>query len=238
MDLPVTSSAATPGTLISDAVTPDAVRKHALASIAARETHESPYRWHMLRAVLGPETIAAIYEIPADVPDLAGESGRREIHNKSRSYFDAETRASQPVAGAVCAAFQDPRTVAAIADAFGTDIEGTSLRIEYALDTDGFWLEPHTDLGVKRFTLLLYLSEGHEDLGTDIYDAARKPVGRSPFAPGAAMVFVPGDDTYHGFEKRPIRGVRRSLIVNYVTPEWRAREQLAYPETPVTARQG
>jgi hypothetical protein len=30
--------------------------------------------------------------------------------------------------------------------------------------------------------------------------------------------------------------VRKSLIINYVTAEWRAREQLAYPDTPVTGR--
>jgi hypothetical protein len=27
--------------------------------------------------------------------------------------------------------------------------------------------------------------------------------------------------------------VRTSVIVNYVTPEWRAREQLAFPTEPV-----
>jgi hypothetical protein len=31
-------------------------------------------------------------------------------------------------------------------------------RVEYAQDVDGFWLEPHTGLGVKTFTTLLYLS--------------------------------------------------------------------------------
>jgi hypothetical protein len=49
------------------------------------------------------------------------------------------------------------------------------------------------------------------------------------------MIFVPSKHTWHGFERRPIEGVRRSIIVNYVTNEWRAREQLAYPQTPVTA---
>ncbi len=49
------------------------------------------------------------------------------------------------------------------------------------------------------------------------------------------MIFVPGSDTWHGFEKRPIAGVRRSVILNYVTDEWRAREQLSYPEAPVRA---
>jgi hypothetical protein len=27
--------------------------------------------------------------------------------------------------------------------------------------------------------------------------------------------------------------VRTSLIINYVTNEWRAREQLAFPEAPI-----
>jgi hypothetical protein len=30
--------------------------------------------------------------------------------------------------------------------------------------------------------------------------------------------------------------IRKSLIVNYVSPEWRAREQLAYPDAPVAGR--
>ena len=49
------------------------------------------------------------------------------------------------------------------------------------------------------------------------------------------MIFVPADNTWHGFEPREIPGVRQSLILNYVTPEWRAREQLAFPDQPVTA---
>ncbi len=47
------------------------------------------------------------------------------------------------------------------------------------------------------------------------------------------MIFVPSDSTYHGFEPREIQGIRKSVIINYVTNEWRAREQLAYPATPV-----
>ena len=48
------------------------------------------------------------------------------------------------------------------------------------------------------------------------------------------MIFVPSNNTWHGFEKRPIHGVRRSIIVNYVTDAWRAREQLAFPHSPVS----
>ena len=132
-------------------------------------------------------------------------------------------------------AFQDSDIAGELADAFGAPLEGTFVRIEYAQDTDGFWLKPHTDIGVKMFTMLLYMSDDprHADLGTDIYADEATHVGRSPFEPNAAMIFVPAKDTWHGFERRPIPGVRRSIIVNYVTNEWRARDQLAFPEAPV-----
>jgi hypothetical protein len=87
------------------------------------------------------------------------------------------------------------------------------------------------------FTMLLYMSKNpqHRGLGTDIYDQDKKHVGASPFAPNAAMVFVPSNITFHGFEKRKIEGVRKSVIINYVTNEWRAREQLAFPDKPIAA---
>lgn len=47
------------------------------------------------------------------------------------------------------------------------------------------------------------------------------------------MIFIPGSDTWHGVEKRNFAGVRKSIIVNYVKPEWRSRHELAYPERPI-----
>ena len=46
-------------------------------------------------------------------------------------------------------------------------------------------------------------------------------------------MFVPSNISFHGFEKRKIDGVRKSIIINYVTNEWRAREQLAFPTQPI-----
>ena len=125
-------------------------------------------------------------------------------------------------------AFQAADTVELIERECGTDLSGTNLRIEYCQDTNGFWLEPHTDIGVKRFTMSIYLCRdwGAEELGTDIYDENSKHVARAPSPFNSAMLFIPGKNTFHGFERRPIKGVRRSLIVNYVGQEWRAREEL------------
>ena len=206
-----------------------------LKSVDSAKPSEQPYRHWILRGCFPTDSVEDIVTLPFDAPSLDGVSGKRELHNNTRKYFDVENRENFPVCEAVAQAFQDKRVTSHIEKVFNTDLKGTYLRVEFAQDIDGFWLEPHTDLGVKVFTMLLYLSKdpSHTDLGTDIYNGEKRHVARSPFAPNAAMVFVPGSNTYHGFEKRPIKGVRTSLIINYVTNEWRAREQLSFPEAPI-----
>lgn len=206
-----------------------------LKSIDNGKRSEQPYRHWSLTDCVPADTLDDMIVLPFEAPSLEGVSGKRELHNNTRKYFDVDNRKRFPVCEAVAQAFQGKRVTSRIEKAFGTNLKGTYLRMEFAQDIDGFWLEPHTDLGVKAFTMLLYLSKdpNHQDLGTDIYGPDKRHVGRSSFAPNGAMVFVPGDSTYHGFEKRPIKGVRTSLIINYVTNEWRAREQLAFPETPL-----
>jgi hypothetical protein len=215
-------------------VADDVVRSF-IRSIDSAKHADQPYRNWSLTACFPDDTVDDILALPFEAPSLDGVSGKRELHNNTRKYFDVDNRKHFPVCEAVAQAFQDKRVTSQIENVFGTNLAGTYLRIEFAQDIDGFWLEPHSDLGVKLFTMLLYLSKdpSHSDLGTDIYDTNKNRVGRSPFAPNAAMVFVPADNTFHGFEKRPIKGVRTSLIINYVTNEWRAREQLAFPEVPI-----
>ena len=203
------------------------------ASVGARRAFNDPYAWWMVDHAMPADVRRALNELPLPAPALDGLSGKRELHNDTRAYFAGETMARFPVMGAVARALQSPRVARAITEAFAAPIEGTYLRLEYAQDIDGFWLQPHTDLGVKKFTFLLYLSEGQDDLGTDIYRSEREHFGRPPFTPNSAMVFVPGDATWHGFEKRRIAGVRKSVILNYVTDEWRAKDQLSFPDEPV-----
>lgn len=209
------------------------IARRFLDSLAARQSFSAPYPHHLINNVLPPAVIHELANLPLSAPELHGVSGKRELHNDTRSYFDTAGMQRFPVMRAVADVFQSAPVAGAIARAFEAPIDDTFLRLEYAQDVDGFWLEPHTDLGVKKFTCLVYLSEGHEDLGTDIYATPGEHAARSPFAPGIAMVFVPSDRTWHGFERRPIAGVRKSIILNYVTHEWRAREQLSFPQDPV-----
>ncbi|MGD9805882.1 MAG: 2OG-Fe(II) oxygenase [Hyphomicrobiaceae bacterium] len=215
----------------------NAITTALLSSIEASEKLPRPYPHWFLTKCLPADVADDIADLPFPAPALGGVSGKRELHNATRRYFDVENRAKYPVVGAFAEAFQSRAVTDRIANYFGTKLGGTYLRLEYAQDTNGFWLEPHTDLGVKVFTMLLYLSKdpSHKNLGTDVYDAQKQHVGRSPFSPNAAMVFVPSTDTYHGFEPRQIDGIRKSIIINYVTDEWRAREQLSFPDMPIAA---
>ncbi len=205
------------------------------ASFAAGRESPAPYRHWFVDNCLPAHLVDQVLDLPFPAPALGGVSGKRELHNATRRYFDAENRAKFPFVDGICQAFQSPETVSTIETTFGTKLKGSYVRIEVAQDIDGFWLEPHTDLGVKMFTFLLYTSKvpSHQDLGTDIYDNDKKWVARSPFKSNSAMIFVPSNNTYHGFEGRKIEGVRKSLVINYVTNDWKARAQLAFPQTPV-----
>lgn len=206
-------------------------------SFARAQGFTEPYR-HWLLAEVFPETVArTLYDLPFAPVDVRGVSGKRELHNDARHYFDGVNNARFDECAAVAEAFQSPDIARAIEGAVGADLEGTYVRLEYAQDTDGFWLEPHTDLGVKRFTMLIYLGQAPDqgDLGTDLYSNRGTWAKRTAFTANTALVFVPGADTWHGLERRPVPGVRKSVIMNYVTGAWLARDQLAYPLDPIRA---
>ena len=214
-----------------------ALATHLRAALAAAQQGEAPFRHWALAAVLPPEICASVRALPFNIPDMAGIAGRRESINAQRSFFGAAQRAQFAVCDALAHAFQAPETVALLQRVCGTVLAGASLRIEYCQDTDGFWLEPHTDIGVKQFTMLVYLSDGPdaEAWGTDLLDPAGNLVARASGAFDTGLIFIPAPDTWHGFAPRRIEGVRRTLIINYVRPEWRARHELCFPETPVAA---
>ena len=214
-----------------------AVRASLIAAFSRARPDDAPYRHWTVSDVFPPGMTSDLRRLPFSAPDLGGVSGKRELHNDQRHYFDAANNARFETCAAVASAFQSLAVTRAIGRATGADLADSYVRLEYAQDIEGFWLQPHTDLGVKRFTMLIYLAEGvgQANLGTDIYADPDTWAKRSPFVDNTALVFVPGANTWHGLEPRPIAGLRRSVIMNYVTDEWRERGQLAYPDTPVRA---
>jgi hypothetical protein len=194
-----------------------------------------PYRHWLLDRILPDETCAAIDALPVAPAPVGDTLGKRETNNSTRMFFGEQQRAVHPVCDALASALQSDAVVRQLESLCDTVLAGSSLRIEYCLDTDGFWLEPHTDIGVKLYTMLVYLSDepGSEAWGTDVLDGPETLVATAPYVRNGGLIFIPAADTWHGFHRRPIAGVRRSLIVNYVKPEWRSRHELAFPEQPV-----
>ena len=211
---------------------PHAIGASLIASFANAAFDATPFRHWLPRALLPAQVCRAIDALPVGAPEIADTRGKRETHDSSRTFFGARARAVNPVCDALARALQSDAVVAELERLCGVGLRENHLRIEYCLDSDGFWLEPHTDIGVKRFTMLIYLSDdpGSEAWGTDILDAERRLVATTPYRRNDGLIFIPAADTWHGFHKRPIRGVRRSLIVNYVSPAWRSRHELAFPD--------
>jgi hypothetical protein len=151
-------------------------------SLAGSTCDPVPYRHWLLDDVLRPEVAAALAMLPVAPAEIGDTEGRRETHNASRVFFDTVLQAAHPRCAEVARAFQDPATIRRLNTMCGVALDGASLRIEFCQDVEGFWLEPHTDIGVKRFTMLVYLSTGpgSEAWGTDIYDADRTRVATVP----------------------------------------------------------
>jgi len=210
---------------------PNRVGSHFLDCLGRSERKTWPFSYWLLDQALPGDIVDGIANLPFAPPPAPTFDGRREANNSTRVYFSPESQQRFPVCREVAAAFKHPSVLAAIERTTGADLADGQLRIEYCQDVDGFWLEPHLDLGVKLYTMLVYLSGEPElrDAGTDIYDASpeHRLVGTAPYERNKGLIFIPGTDTWHGFTKRPVKGVRKSIIINYVSREWRATAELA-----------
>jgi hypothetical protein len=222
---------------MADTDTIVAAGPHLRHAIRAAQVDPAPYRHWLLTDTLPAPLCREIVDLPFTPADIDDTYGKRETHNGSRLFCSVENRARYSACATLAEQFQARATTDLLQDTCGLSLAGAYLRIEYCLDTDGFWLEPHTDIGAKLFTMLIYLSTAPDAVnwGTDVLDAEHRLVGRASGAFNTGLIFLPAADTWHGFAKRPIDGLRRSLIVNYVRPEWRARHELAFPDLPIGA---
>jgi len=194
-----------------------------------------PFRHWLLTDMLPPPALAALNRLPC-APASGGDTrGQRATHNATRTFFAGALRSADRAVEAVASIYQGKPMIRALAACCGADLAGSYLRIEYCQDMAGFWLEPHTDIGAKRFTLLIHLNDPPpgESWGTDLLHADGSLAARAAGRAGSALIFIPSGDSWHGFAPRPITGIRRVLIVNYVGPDWRSRHELAFPDRPI-----
>jgi hypothetical protein len=201
-------------------------------SLARAKHVAAPYDHWLLDRVLPEEDVSALLALPFLPPQDMIFNGKRETNNAVRVYFNPENQARFAVCRRIVAGFLDPGVIRAIEETTGAQLADSRLRIEYCQDTEGFWLAPHTDISVKTYSMLIYLSDDPrlKNAGTDIHEGPPdfKHVASAPYGMNLGFIFVPGKNTWHAVGKRPLHGaVRKSLIVNYVTPAWRETSELS-----------
>jgi len=217
-------------------VSADAIERQFLHSLRTCERSEKPYRTWKLKEVFPIELCTGILTLPICPAFLGDTDGTRGTYNDQRTFITPKLREGFQACQALAEALQRPAVARQLAETCEIAVEGGYVRVEYIQDIDGAWLEPHRDIPEKLFSMVIYLFHGPDcaEWGTDIYDADRQWIGRSSGEFNSATIFIAGPATWHGFDKRPIVGVRRLMEINYVRPSWRRREQLAFPDQPIT----
>ncbi|GAN99466.1 hypothetical protein Gxy13693_022_069 [Komagataeibacter xylinus NBRC 13693] len=201
-----------------------------IAALAATPATPWPFPHWQLYDVLPAPVAAALVTWAPDARFIGGDSGgQRAGRNGKRLFITPAQRAANTALDHLATLFDTTQTRAAFADRCDAHLENAALRLELCLDTDGFWLEPHTDIGAKRLTLVISLSMGAQaaQWGTDLMTASGAVVARASGVFNSGLLFIPSARSWHGFVPRPMTGIRRTLIVNYVGPEWRATDELA-----------
>lgn len=213
---------------------PGDIAAHFINALRKAKPDKIPYlRWY-LKEVFPESLCTAILVLPIAPPLLGKTDGTRGSYNDSRTFFTPSLREQFPVCEKLTQALQRSDVARQFEQTCNIDAKGTFLRLEYMQDLDGMWLEPHRDIPEKVFSMVIYLCTGPhaKDWGTDIYDEQKKWLKRSVPEFNSAVIFKAGPNTWHGFEPRPIIGVRRLMEINYVR-NWRGREQLAFPDRPI-----
>ncbi|MGA7329779.1 MAG: 2OG-Fe(II) oxygenase [Rhodomicrobium sp.] len=214
---------------------PAEVAGHFVKSLSAAKRIDEPYRRWQLANVFPEAMCTGILTLPIAPPVVTIDTkGARATFNNQRTFFTPRFRELYPAISVLCGAMQRPEVARQFEATCGVKATGGYLRMEYIQDLDGMWLEPHRDIPEKLFSMVIYLCTGPfaKDWGTDIYDHDREWCGRGTAEFNSAVIFIAGPHTWHGFEPRPIHGVRRLMEINYVR-DWRDREQLAFPDRPI-----
>jgi len=220
-----------PAPRMDAAAAPLSVADSFLACLVKAEHVTQPFDYWLLQCPLPEADVDAIVGLPVPPPTDAVFNGRRETNNSQRIYFTPENQQKYPVCRRIAEGFNDRRVRATIERTTGTKLVDTHLRIEYTQDAPGFWLEPHTDIAVKKFTMLVYLLDDPalKTAGTDIHQGPPDftYVTTAPYGRNLGVIFIPSKTSWHGVGHQPLQKLRKSIIINYVAADWRDRWELA-----------
>ena len=184
-----------------------------------------PFRHWELEGMLPDSLAQEILKIRIPKSEGFSYDGTRASDSKltlggsppERMFVDKDTLVKFPIFKELVDALLSDEVINIVNSKFGVETKDLYLRVEYINDFDGFFLEPHKDIVEKHLSLLLYLGDGPEHMGTDFYDKDLNVVKTAKFGHNRGYIFLRGDDTWHGLEPKPIPDRRCSLLINYVT---------------------
>ena len=193
------------------------------------KVESNPFNHWIYNKVLPEETVDELLKIPIDPPKISFYSGKRETNNQTRIFFNEENCKKYFILKNIVTIFNHPNIILQLSNICGRNLTKGKLRIEYTMDTGDFWLEPHLDIKEKLLTFLVYLSKDQKSIewGTTIYNSDLSFHSKAPYKSNLGLMFMAGTDTWHGVPKQNIQGVRRNIIINYVTSDWKNVHELA-----------
>ncbi len=188
-----------------------------------------PFKHWLYNSVLLDETIDELLKLELPQTKIESHKGKREIYNESRIFFNKENCDKYPVIRNIVNIFNNPDIISQLGNICERDLRQGKLRIEYTQDSGDFWLEPHLDIKEKLLTFLVYLSKdpSSSGWGTTIYNKDLSFHSKAPYKSNLGLMFMAGKDTWHGVPKQNIQGIRKNIIINYVTSDWRSIHELA-----------
>jgi hypothetical protein len=203
----------------------DAVRNN----LQKAKSMSTPFRHWIYDRVFSEAIAHELSDLPLQPPTIQQHKGKRDTYNSSRVFLNSENCHKYPVLRSVVDVFNDSRIISQLGDICGRDLTQGKLRIEHTLDNGDFWLEPHLDIKEKLLTFLVYLSKGGDSSqwGTELYNPDLSLYAKVPYKLNLGFMFMAGKNTWHGVPKQQIIGVRKSLIINYVSNEWQSLHELA-----------
>jgi hypothetical protein len=203
------------------------MKEATLQSIRMAKAEYRPFKHWTLSGILSDRIRQKLDALPFEPPDKYAPDGARDT-SKNGTFVNREAMAKFPCLEEVAAVFSDANVVESLEHMLDRHLRPSFLRIGFYVDSDGFWLTPHTDLAVKLLTLVVFVSKEipNDPIGTDLYSANGEWQLTVPSENNAGLLFMPATDTFHGLERRRIVGKRKTMIVNYVTDGWINRHEL------------
>lgn len=186
-----------------------------LDAFRAAPLAREPFAYTIVKDAIRPADAAAIR---ADFPDIA-DSGLLPV----------EATRPGPRFRQLIEDMQSEAVARAFSEKFGVDLVGRSQMVTVrgrCAARDG---RIHTDSETKLVTVLLYFNESWEARGgrlrllrsaTDLDDM----IGEVAPDSGTMVAFRRSDCSYHGHE--PYEGVRRYVMINWMTSDFAARREL------------